>query len=244
MLNRENNTMVSIGTCMLGSKPCVAVAIRDDITRADMDLAINSGADIAELRIDQFSDKSNGHVLDNLKKYSGIPRLGTVRMADEGGSWEGTEQDRLAMFNLIIPEIEAVDIELNADQINRQVIEVATCCGKTIIGSFHNFQRTPGPEEFQTLMAKAVQLKVDIVKIAAQCSCMEDVRILAGVLLNYPKMNLIVLGMGIHGTVSRFLFPALGSLLNYTFLGQPTAPGQMNMEQTLSIMKAIYPQYT
>ena len=90
------------------------------------------------------------------------------------------------------------------------------------------------------LMRQAEELDVDIIKIAAHCASRADLRLLAQVLLDHPEKKMIVLGMGPVGAPSRFLFPALGSLLTYTFLGEPTAPGQFSLEQTLHVFRLLY----
>ena len=233
--------MVAIGTCLLGAKPRVAVAIRDGVPRSDLDRALGVGADIIEVRVDQFSNRTAEHVRGELAKLSGIPRLGTIRMAAEGGAWTGSEAERLALYENLLPEVEALDIELHAEEINHSVIQLARQAGKTTIGSFHDFQRTPALEHLLDIVHRGRALGVDIVKIAAHCSSRNDLHTLARLLLTPLEQPLIVLGMGPEGTASRLLFPALGSLLTYTFLGTPTAPGQMTLEQTVHLLDVLYP---
>lgn len=232
--------MVSIGSCPLGEKPRVALAIQDEYTRADIDRAMTAGVHIVELRIDRFHDTTAAHVLDVLRQYDGLPRIGTIRMAREGGAWNDSETQRLALFSEILPEVDAVDIELEAVQINKKVIELAVQQGKTVIGSFHDFEKTPAPDVFQSLLQTAKDLGVTIIKFAAQCSCREDIRQLACLLVTHPETNMIVLGMGSQGRVTRFLFPALGSLITYTFLGNPSAPGQATLEDTIHLLDLLY----
>ena len=120
------------------------------------------------------------------------------------------------------------------------MVRVAKSLGKPVIGSFHDFEKTPPQNAFPGLMRQAEELDVDIIKIAAHCASQADLRLLAQVLLDHSDKNLIMLGMGPVGAPSRFLFPALGSLLTYTFLGVPTAPGQFSLEQTLHILGLLY----
>ena len=232
--------MISVGSCALGTRPHVAVAIRDGVDRATIEQALTAGADLIELRIDQFSDTAPDHVRRELQQLTGLPRLGTIRSAQEGGSWTGSEAERLALFEAILPNVEAVDIEFSSKEISHEVVRQAKGLGKTVIGSFHDFEKTPRPNAFPGLMRQAEELDVDIVKIAAHCANQADLRLLAQVLLDHTDKNLIVLGMGPIGAPSRVLFPALGSLLTYTFLGAPTAPGQFSLEQTLQILGMVY----
>ncbi len=232
--------MAAIGSCMLGPTPRVALAIRDDMSTEAIYHALSAGVDLLEMRIDQFTDRTAEHVLNEVKRFPGIPRIGTIRMKREGGAWQGTEEERLDLYTAILPEVEAVDIELSATGINRQVISRALRLGRTVIGSFHDFQKTPPSETFSPLIQTAEELGVTIIKFATYCSCAKDVRLLAQVLLNHPDKNMVVLGMGIHGRISRFLLPALGSLITYTFLGTPSAPGQATLEETLHLLKLLY----
>lgn len=233
--------MTAIGACALGIKPRVAVAIRDVEPRADVDEALAAGADMIEVRIDQFADPTASHVLDRLKDFSGIPRIGTIRGKAEGGGWKGTEEERLRLYEAILPEVEAVDIELGAQSINRQVVGRAVGMGVTVIASFHDFEKTPSPAFCATLVRQGKELGADIVKIAAMCEEREDLQRLTTVLLEHPDQSLVVIGMGARGIQSRFLFPALGSLIIYTFLGAPTAPGQLSLDQTLRLIQTLYP---
>ena len=232
--------MVSIGSCVLALCPRIALAIDDSASRAEVDAAIKAGADIVELRIDRFRDMTAAHVLEVFERYAGLPRIGTIRTRREGGGWDGTEEERLGLFTAIMPRIEAVDIELASNRINRKVIELAASQDKTIIGSFHDFEKTPALDIFQSLIDTAQDLGVTIIKFAAQCAGPEDVRRMGGMLLNNPDKPMIVLGMGSAGRISRFLFPALGSLVTYTFLETPSAPGQASLEETLHLMNLLY----
>jgi 3-dehydroquinate dehydratase I len=83
---------------------------------------------------------------------------------------------------------------------------------------------------------------VDIVKVAARCNVPEDLQRLAAFTLAHREEGIIVVGMGPYGLSSRVFFPALGSLITYTFHGVPTAPGQLNCHDTLTYLNDFYPQ--
>ena len=108
--------MVSIGNCILGETPRVAIAIRDGVSRTDIDTALKCGGDMIELRVDHFSQCSSAFVCNELQRFSNIPRIGTIRSASEGGSWRGTSDERQALFKAIIPFVDAVDIHLHWDE--------------------------------------------------------------------------------------------------------------------------------
>jgi len=233
--------MITIGTCVLGEKPRVAVALRDDAMRSAVEPYIARGLDMVEMRIDNFSDVSKAHVLSKLREFSGLPRIGTIRSNEEGGGWQGSERERLALYENIVSDVEAVDIEIGADIINHEVIKIAKRAGITIIGSFHDFQMTPDNDALNAILERGKALGVDIVKIAAHCDGKSDLQKLARFLVEHPDNALIVIGMGAAATPSRILFPALGSLVAYTFLGEPSAPGQLDCDATIRFFNELYP---
>ncbi|HEY5595278.1 MAG TPA: type I 3-dehydroquinate dehydratase, partial [Nitrospiria bacterium] len=55
--------------------------------------------------------------------------------------------------------------------------------------------------------------------------------------------DIIVIAMGVEGALSRVFFPALGSLLTYAYLGQPTAPGQLGYKELFELLKKFYPKF-
>ena len=232
--------MLKLGDLPLGDRPRVAVAIRDGVRREDVDAVLADGADVLELRIDQFASRDGNHVVDEIGRFSGIPLLGTIRNPAEGGAWAGSEGDRAALFVQILPHVDALDIELSAREIREEVISAARSAGKLVIGSYHDFDSTPSYEALAATAEDGNAAGVHIVKIGATCQDNGDLRRLARFTLEYAAQGLITIGMGPAGLPSRVLFPALGSLLTYTFLGEPTAPGQLNCGQLLAYLRGLY----
>lgn len=233
--------MLAIGSCSLSDRPRIALAVQDQKTLEISDIPCFNEIDIIELRIDKFSQKDEDYIRKEIQRYSIKPTIGTIRNRQEGGDWQGTEEERLNLFLKVIPWVDAIDIELSADDINHHVIEMAHQHHKMVIGSFHDFGGTPQERVLYAHIDKGRNLGTDMVKIATYCSSSEDLRILAKTLLDPNLPPLIVLGMGVYGMPSRVLFPALGSLLTYTFLDTPTAPGQLSLQQTLDFFNILYP---
>jgi len=230
---------VVIGNCVLGERPRVALVVRDDISRKDVEPFFTEGVDLLEMRIDQFCSCESEYVCSHLKTFAGLPCIGTIRSNQEGGNWSGSETLRLALYKKIMPFVNAVDIEINAEEINNAVIEEAKRVGAVVIGSFHDFKSTPSADCLEGVLEKGKLSGVDIIKIAAQCNVSDDLRILTHFLVTHDMDNLILLGMGHAGAPSRLFFPFLGSLVTYTFLGTPSAPGQFNCLDTISLIKKI-----
>ncbi len=232
--------MLKIGSCALGERPRVVAAVSDGVPRKDAEVLLASGVDILELRIDTFSQCDTGHVVAEAVRLAGLPLLGTIRSAAEGGGWKGTEAERLALLRAVMPHVGALDIELSSTEILGDVVAGAHAAGLTVVGSHHHFTETPEDDALEAVVEAGVRAGVDIVKVAARCNSPEDLRRLAAFTLRHGDRAMVVIGMGPAGMLSRVFFPALGSLLTYTFLGAPSAPGQLNSEDTVKYLKFFY----
>ena len=231
---------IRIGDCVLGLRPRIVVALRAGAARGEVEAALASGADILELRADLFPSPTPETVAEECARFAGMPRLLTVRSAAEGGGWRGDEAGRLACILAGLPHAEALDIELSAAEILGTAVGAARAAGKTVIGSFHDFTATPDLSALEAVAVSADQAGVDILKIAVTCNTPEDLRRLAAFTLTHASRPLAVMGMGPAGMTSRIFFPALGSLMTYTFLGEPSAPGQLNCLDTVKYINLFY----
>ncbi|MBI4398453.1 MAG: type I 3-dehydroquinate dehydratase [Candidatus Omnitrophica bacterium] len=232
--------MVKIGTLVLDGSPRVAVSVRDGVFAQFLRAEKKYGLDVVELRIDLFSCLDEQYVITEIKKYAAFPILATIRSAREGGGWKKSEKKRLHLFNVVIPHVHAVDIELSSP-IAKEVAQRARRAGKTVLVSHHNFMHTPAKPALEKILKQAKSIRADIVKIAAEAHNLNDVRTLADFLLTHRQENLVVIAMGKEGVVSRILFPALGSFLTYAGLEDGLAPGQLNLAQTSEWLKKLYP---
>ena len=208
----------------------------DKISLTAIHQAKKDGMDVAELRIDLFSSCDKNHVLSEIKKFKGIPVIATIRSKKEGGSWRGSERERLLLFKAVLPHVKKVDIELSSKTILKEVVAEARRLRKTVIVSYHNFQKTPSSAFLGTILKKAKAAGADIVKIAAMARSKKDMRLLAEFTSSHAKEGLITLSMGKEGALSRILFPSLGSLLTFAHIGRSTAPGQMDLKTTKRLL--------
>ncbi len=233
--------MLHLGSIPLDDRPRVVIALRDTPDVTGVRAALEAGADVLEFRVDQFQPPQAAHARDVLRRFAFAPRLLTIRSAREGGGWQGDEQERADLFEALIPDAEAVDIELSATSIRDRVVAAAHAANLLVIGSYHDFDATPAADALNALVEEARRGGVDLLKVAATCRTPEDLRRLARFTLDQASMPVVVIGMGAHGTPSRLFFPALGSRLTYTFLGEPTAPGQLHCEDMLKYLGTLYP---
>lgn len=221
--------------------PRVAVAFDGTATGDDVRAARAAGMDIAEVRIDAFGEPAVDH-LDRLAVFADVPTIATIRSAAEGGGWTGPEELRLALYRRALDRAGTVDVEI-ASSIGADVVASAHAVGRAVIGSFHDFDATPDRAGLEATLAAGEDLGVDIVKIATMVHSPDDVRTLAGFLVDRHDRGLIVIGMGTAGSVTRLLFPFLGSALTFAAHGGPAAPGQPDLAAAATTLRGLSTDY-
>ncbi|MCX9083335.1 MAG: type I 3-dehydroquinate dehydratase [Candidatus Methanoperedens sp.] len=191
------------------------------------------GADILELRIDLLSQNPL-EILEELKKLE-IPIIITNRMKDQGGSWNGSEEDRIRELLLLLPVADAVDIELCAHD-RDMIVREARNIGKTVIISTHDFQRTPDNRVMNEIIKGSLEAGADIAKLAVMPGSLFDVLRLLEVTYS-AKGQVCTIAMGALGNHSRIIAPLYGSLMTYGYVDTPTAPGQFRIDELKNMLK-------
>ena len=225
----------SIGTCELGSIPRTVGIIDRPLWIEDIVNLQKMGTDILEIRVDSFTREiqSTCAFIAEIKKACTLPLIGTIRENT------GNSDKRLDFFKMIIPLVDSIDIELN-NPINTEVITMAE--GRTIIGSHHDFQGTPGNVELNEIVEKALSLGCHIVKIAVLAKNQDDtVRLLQ--FIHGCTANIVTFSMGEYGAVSRVLSMLFGSLFSYGFVTHANAPGQMHISKLIEELRLYYPAF-
>jgi 3-dehydroquinate dehydratase-1 len=234
--------MLRLGQLELdGSVPVLAAGFGLVDPRTIQD-ARDHGLDVAELRVDLYRTPDQAAVLREVAKFHNMPTIATIRTKAEGGQWERSESERLALFSAVVQKVDAVDVELSAE-IRSDVVKLAHSAGRLAVVSFHDFHGTPPVDALLKYVDDATRLGANIVKVATFANSDADVQILARLLIATKKSNLIVIAMGPHGTKSRVFFPALGSLITFASVDQSTAPGQLELDEMVHEIRAYYPKY-
>jgi 3-dehydroquinate dehydratase-1 len=234
--------MVRFGSLALNGAPRIAVPFRDGNDAASIKDALRLGMHIAELRIDQFADRTPAHVLREIETFRSVPVLATIRSSTEGGNWQNAEEARLDLYRIILPHVDAVDVELSSTAIAGQVVAAAHALNKPVILSFHDFAKTPSITTLNDIARNARDAGADIVKVAGMCNTQDDVRTLTRFTIEQADKGAVVIGMGKIGVSTRVLFPALGSLFTFAAFGEGTAPGQLQLADMAAIFKQLYPE--
>ena len=227
-------------------EPAIAVSFTDGGTDDDVSAAKDEGLDIAELRIDRYSDWSTEYVLRQVDRFEGLPTIATVRASNEGGEWSGSDSARAELYRAVLPFVDGIDIELaslDASVELRAVVTEAHRLDKVVIISNHNFDHTPTRSELDGLASRAKDHGADIVKLAAMTHAPADTRVLARFTMDNAALGLIVIAMGAHGSSSRVFFPSLGSRLTYAHGGNWVVPGQLGFRETFEMLRQFYPEF-
>ncbi|MDZ4289184.1 MAG: type I 3-dehydroquinate dehydratase [Prosthecobacter sp.] len=220
--------LLSTRNVLMSPRPLAVGVIPDPATLAlwaQMDAAQRERTcDVIELRLDTL--KLPPSELRQALAGNAIPILLTARHPAEGG--QGTEDaaGRLALIEPLLDLAALVDIELRSVMEMRTLIQKTHAVGAHVIGSFHDFQATPGDEVLRGAISFAQPAGLDAVKIATFINTPADLTRLITLTAETHRLRLSCMGMGPWGRVSRLVLAKSGSLLNYGFIGESNAPGQ------------------
>jgi len=226
--------MIQIGNKSINGKPWIVVGF-SDLSPELINLA--NKLDMAELRLDLFTDLTK---LDQyLPLLKNTPKLLTIRTKYEGGNWQDSEDKRIELFAKYISQVDMLDIELSATG-RQDIYNLARNSNILVQFSHHDFNSTPNIDTLNSLLFESKQQGGDIFKIAATINSDDDMHTLVEFLQQNRQDKLVVIGMGVKGKLSRVFFPALGSLYTFTYVGDSTAPGQINLAQTIDLFDEFY----
>ncbi len=227
------------------TRVCVPImeANVEDANRA-IRSAKEGGADIVELRLDYIPDLDDGKVGDLVDSVE-IPKIITIRPEREGGFWRGEEKDRVDLFLTALSfGAEYVDVEVSTDVGWRY--EISKACkssGSKMIISYHNFEKTPPKEELIDICKNEYAAGALIAKIATTVASIDDVSNILSVVdyFRRKEREIIGIGMGRLGRITRIMGPLLGSYLTYASLekGKESAEGQLTLEETKTVLQIL-----
>jgi len=224
---------------------------RKEIIRKAESLA-DVRVDIVEWRADWFEEAADSAAVDEvLKELRGAlgntPLLFTFRTLREGGE-KAIDQQDYAALNISVARsgfADLIDVEIfTGDEIVREIIESAHERGVKIVGSSHDFDRTPEKEEIVGRLKKMQQMGADIPKIAVMPQSRKDVLTLLlateEMTAEYADRPIITMSMSGTGLISRLCGEVFGSSCTFGAVGKASAPGQMNAEDLDTVLELIH----
>ena len=199
----------------------------EDVIEVAQD-CIEKGADVLEFRIDALKNPDIGEIKNTIKEID-FPMIATNRIQSEGGSFKGSEDERIDILYECAGLVDYVDIELQCDDeyINR-IHDTGT---KTIV-SYHDFEKTPDLNEIMYIVDKEHELG-DIAKVAFVPEDLEDTLTILAVLSHCE--DTIAISMGDLGSYTRVMASKFDSPITFAAGTDVTAPGQIDIET----MKAL-----
>ncbi len=226
---------------------CVSIPIvndppnNDDLdsTLANIDRAIQKGADLIECRFDFLKDFGQiDQYLKILSRYKD-QCIYTLRSLSDGGNFSN---DHLKRINILKRLIEAkplfVDIEYELISSDDEFADYIECSNSTILVSWHDFVKTPNQDELISLINK-MRVFTPYLKIVTTAMNIDDsINILRLYQFVDNHVNLIAFAMGGAGSISRILCVITGDApFTYASLETPIAPGQLSIDQMIAFKK-------
>jgi 3-dehydroquinate dehydratase/shikimate dehydrogenase len=207
---------------------CISIAQESRrLALADMLNAARLGGDLLEVRLDCFEKAPD---VGELLAVKPRPVIMSCRRVQDGGRWQGTEADRLALLRqCLVSRADYVEIELDvADQIRpfppaQRVI------------SYTNLRETP--DHLADIYAEAQTKRADVVKLVTLVRTPEEAWPLVQILAK-PALPTVVVGLGKLGVMLNLLGKKVGAPWTYAALerGMEAYPGQA----TISDLKQVY----
>ena len=187
-------------------------------------------------------------VLKELREELGnIPLLFTFRTAREGGE-KAIEPEEYAQLNIKAAQtglVDLIDVEsFTGDDVVREIIEEAHKAGVKVVGSNHDFDKTPEKEEIVRRLRRMQELGADVPKIAVMPGSREDVLTLLAATqemsAQYARGPIITMSMSGTGLVSRLCGEVFGSACTFAAVGRASAPGQIDAVELAGVLKLIH----
>jgi 3-dehydroquinate dehydratase-1 len=197
-----------------------------------------SPVDAMEVRVDALlAQKVSVEKIEAALKKRRHPVLLTLRIPAEGGQHKWKIPERRELFLRLLPQVEAIDVELATARAMQPVIDEARRRGKTVVLSAHAIKRPATPAQIARWVGEFDHQPRTILKIAAQIKSWRDLQQLAALLVNHPDWPIAAMGLGPYAPQSRSILTALGSRLVYGYLDQPAAPGQPSAAEVRKMVK-------
>ena len=210
-----------VGPSRLGAL-CVSLTPRnlDEVFSSDL-----RGADCVEIRLDYLNDpRESVHARwDRLP----LPVIATCRGRERGGEFNGSVDEEMRILQYAVENgAKFVDIDYRFAK---------PFAGAQVIGSFHDFQQTPG--DVDSILERACASSADVAKVATFVNSWADNRRLLALMSRQWPKPAIVTGMGDTGQITRVIGPARGSFLTYAASTRQSAPGQLWLSEMLNLYR-------
>ncbi len=204
--------------------------------------------DAIEFRLDYLDIaefKNLNEFGNNISKMDGIKnktKIATCMLKQEGGNFSGSEDERIEILKHAAKFSDYLTIEVKSFQ--QEPDKMKDFLNTNLILSEHNFTECPNRKETEKIIDDMEKIKAKfkgkvIKKIAVKFNSFEDnYKILPFLTEEKNFGNVIMLGMGKYGKLSRVLNHYFG-FLTYVCLEEKTAEGQLSVDEFGEILKIL-----
>jgi 3-dehydroquinate dehydratase/shikimate dehydrogenase len=202
----------------------ICISIAQESRRMALADMLNAApqCDLLDVRLDRFA---KGPDVGELLAHKPKPIILSCRRRQDGGEWDGAEDERLAILRqCIVSKADYVEIELDvADQVR------AFPPAQRVI-SYTNFRETP--KNIADIYAEAQTKHPDVIKLVTLARTPEEAWPLLQILTK-PAVPTVVVGVGKPGVMLSVLGKKIGSPWTYAALekGMETYPGQPTVRE-------------
>ena len=174
---------------------------------------------------------------------SPLPLLATIRTSVEGGEAFLDDAEYCRLVRALAPFVGGVDVEISRDGA-AELIGDAHGAGALVVGSFHDFEATPGDDALAEVLADMNYAGADVLKFACMATCATDAARVIGAQAwarDAYDRPIIGIAMGPFGAPTRLVGSALGSAATFATLPgwEGSAPGQFTVEETRTILDLV-----
>jgi 3-dehydroquinate dehydratase-1/3-dehydroquinate dehydratase/shikimate dehydrogenase len=223
-------------------KVCVAIAAESTAKAIALARTAEAHADVIEIRLDALTSPEVKPFIEAIT----TPLLFTNRAQWEGGSFTGSEEERLDLLHQAIEAGAAfVDIELKtAASLQSELLHKAHQRNIQTIVSWHNFSSTPSQQGLRSILQDQYKTGAKIGKIITMANSPYDVLRVLSLLAEADEIGfpLIAFCMGPLGVVSRVATTELGGYMTYAAADSSsgTAPGQLAISSLKTIQELLH----
>lgn len=235
--------MPKICVPIVGIKKC-------DILEAARELR-DVSADIVEWRADWFESvfeiESIESILIELRKLLGdMPILFTFRTKKEGGEREISYEKYAELLIKVAStkQVDLIDVEAFVSEHVAELIDEIKNHGVKVVGSNHDFEKTPNREEIVRRLCDMQTMGADLLKIAVMPHNEADVLTLLQatheMFCKHARQPIITMSMSEQGVVSRVAGEMFGSSVTFGTVQKASAPGQLPVEELKQILEILH----
>ena len=237
-MKQDGAKRIRIGSRIVGRRPLIVGVVTSLEALSRVARRKSWPFDVVEVRLDLLKAGAD-NIRAGIRRIEdrGLPVLLTIRSAREKGGWRKAEAARARLYEELLPEVSAVDVEI------RSPIFISLCrkaheAWRTVVGSYHDFAGTPSLAVLKAMARRARAGGADIVKIATAVKGAGDAEVLLRLLKTRRGTLLCVIGMGTHAADLRVKLACEGACLTYGFVDRSAAPGQLACRELARRLRA------